>query len=104
MTRKPKSLLTDTQDPFEVFLGDGYGAMVRGALQMLALVPEDNLREAIRKISHAETMGPMLDPTAWLGGTLFNNARGWRAILESPLELRQALEKERLRSVVAVTP
>lgn len=44
------------------------GAAVSSAIQMLAHVKADRIQQAIDKMNRADTIGPILDPTAWIHG------------------------------------
>lgn len=61
------------------------GVAVSVALSMLAahgVTPED-CQQAIDRIGHETAIGPMFDPTAYLDGTRFANARQYTEILRA---------------------
>lgn len=78
-------------------VGEEYGPGLRVALQMIAMVPVERLIEAINNINRAESIGPFVDPTAWIDGTRFRNAAEYKKVLSALVTLRHLLpDGERL--------
>ncbi len=63
------------------FVGEEAAPALDSLLTMLALLPPDVLWTAVRKIDEAETLGPLLDPTAWMGDG-FARAGKWKQLFE----------------------
>jgi len=78
-----------------VLSDDELGHSVRNLLSLLALIPKDKLRGAsvfaMQQIERATAIGPLLDPSAWMGGKRFDNAHETKAILQKLIELRELL-------------
>lgn len=53
-------------------------------------IGEDELKEYIKGISHEESIGPLLDPSAWQSG-LFEVAGGIRTVLTELLNFKKAV-------------
>jgi len=73
-------------------LGESSGAVAHSALSMIRLLNPEAIAEGIDRLNHLETIGPMIDPTAWLDGRLWRNSKQLRDVLEKLLTLRRALE------------
>ena len=81
-------------NPWADIIGDDMqGLFLRNALMMIKEVDPEKIREGIQKLDHATTMGPMLDPTAWMGGERFDNARDYRQTLELVLPIAEKLKE-----------
>lgn len=78
-------------DVWSVFVGYEYGPVLRVALSMIATIPVETLVKAIHNIHRVESIGPMMDPSAWFDGVKFHNARQYEAILRTLVSLRQLL-------------
>jgi hypothetical protein len=63
--------------------------LVSAACRMLLMVPIDDL---LATVQHAETVGPILEPTAFLRGG-GDNLAAQREILQAALRLRQVAER-----------
>ena len=68
------------EDVWTIFL-DEHGPTVRTALSLLQGIPADVFLEGRRRIDVETTMGPLTDPSAYLNGKRFDNARGYTKIL-----------------------
>ena len=66
--------------------------LVAAACRLLLLVPVDDLLATVR---HAEAVGPVLDPTAFLHGG-GKNLAGQREILEAAQRLRRVAERHQV--------
>lgn len=78
---------------YDAFLGEGHGMIFRNAMTMLTMIPPAAFTEAIRKIEHETTIGPFIDPTAYLGGERFDNARDFIRLFKAVQPLRDMLEE-----------
>lgn len=77
---------------WETLLNDDLrGFLLKNALQTLMIIPADVIEDAINRIEHAESVGPYVDPTAWLDGKKFRNAKDYKAVLIAVLTLRRLL-------------
>lgn len=76
---------------WSTILGEEYGPGVRFALQMISMVPVEKLSEAINDINRAESIGPIVDPSAWIGGKRFRNAEEYKRVLSVLVGLRKVL-------------
>lgn len=82
-------------DPFAAIVGESYAGAFRSAMMLLSLIPPEVLSDAISDIDRLEGIGPLLDPTAWLDGSRFRNAKEYRDLLRAVLAVRRLLpEKE----------
>ena len=63
------------------FVGEQLAPALDSVLMMLSLLPPATLWEAVRKVDHAETLGPLVDPSAWQGGA-FARSRKWGQLFE----------------------
>lgn len=79
---------------WETIVGEEYGAILRSALATLALVPSDVMIDAINKISRETAVGPLLNPSAYLDGRRWDNARQYQQVLGAAAELRRLLPEE----------
>ncbi|TXH48151.1 MAG: hypothetical protein E6Q97_25445 [Desulfurellales bacterium] len=76
---------------WSTLVGDECGPGLRLALQMIAMVPTERLIQAINDINRAESIGPFIDPTAWISGTRFRNADEYKKVLSALVTLRRLL-------------
>lgn len=76
---------------WSTMVGEEYGPGLRVALQMIAMVPVERLTEALNNINRAESIGPFIDPTAWISGKRFRNADEYKKVLSALVTLRQLL-------------
>lgn len=67
--------------------------LVRMLLVVLAGIDPEKISKAIAQIGMEESVGPLLDPSAWLGSRRFDNAEAWKAVLGKLLALNGALRK-----------
>lgn len=86
-----KGTITQPADIWGAFVGDQYGGALHSALTLLMLVPAEVLAEGIDRINHEEAIGPMLNPTAYLDGRRWRNAREYKQVLSAALTLRRLL-------------
>jgi len=70
-----------------------YGYALDSVCTMLSLVPPEPIREAISNINHLETVGPLLDPTAWMGKR-FDNSREWKKLLHHLAEAAAIIQRK----------
>ena len=71
----------------------GNGAMLVAILGALRRVPAAAIAEGIKRIDSETAYGPLMDPTAYMGGHRFKNASDYRRMLEGLLSLRRALQE-----------
>lgn len=69
-----------------------HGVFIRNALSLIATVPVEAMQQAIERIERETTIGPFTDPTAYIDGSRFKNAREYQEILRSLIELRKVLK------------
>lgn len=83
------------EDPNVVWpalLGDvHHGSAVQSALCMLYQVPSESLTAALGRLEQETTIGPVIDPSAYQDGRLFENAGAYRQVLEALRTLREAM-------------
>lgn len=83
---------------FEAFgIPDHEAHALAAALRFIALIDPIHLSEAISKIDRAESIGPILDPTAWLGSQKWDNAADWKGLLQKVIALQAHLPKPPLQ-------
>lgn len=70
-----------TKPNMAAFVGEDSAPALDSLLTMLALLPPDVLWGAVRQIDRAEAVGPLLDPTAWMGNQ-FARALKWKQLFE----------------------
>jgi len=79
------------------------GYQADGALplifRVLKDVDPDHLREGLRRIEHETALGPLLDPSAYVGGKRFDNMQDYRDVLQATLSLVETLRRIVLRDV-----
>jgi len=82
---------------WEVLLGPAKGAMVRSALSLLvaAGVTPEEISAAIQAIDRETAIGPLTNPTAYLDGRRFDNAREYIDTLRALHALTVALTPSR---------
>lgn len=85
-----KDLAQEAVDAWVVILGDS-GPLCMYALEAIRTIPPKKFADAINRINHAETIGPIVDPSAWLGDK-FDRSAKWTAVLEKLHELAVCLE------------
>ena len=59
--------------------------------QIARTIPPEALTEALARLDRAETVGVILDPSAWLDGTRQDNARQLRPVLVAMRGLCEAV-------------
>lgn len=75
-----------------VFLGDErYGVAFRTAMTALAMIPPEQFDKARQMISHETTIGPMVDPSTYVSGGRFDNAKKFLDLIEAARKLRVLL-------------
>jgi hypothetical protein len=84
-------------DPLEEILGPEYAPAIASALTMVGLVPTEAYQGALDRINHAEAVGPMVNPSAWMGGA-FARSRQWKDVLRALIQLRAALKPEEVKT------
>lgn len=85
----------ETKPDMAAFVGEEFAPAADSLLMMLALLPPDVLREAVSRIDRAETVGPLLDPSAWMGGR-FDTAAKWKRLFELLAEASTILHETTL--------
>lgn len=85
-----KEIMAD--EVWHTILGDWHGLAFRSALQLIALIPAEEFRKAIQAIDRETAIGPLLNPTAYLGGRRFKNAQEYIDILEQGYQLSSRLQ------------
>jgi len=83
---------------WSAIVGEEHGPFVRHILIALTSIPKNTFREAVDRIEHEETIGPLINPTAYLDGRRWANAREYKAILSALHNLRTLLPEEVQRS------
>lgn len=93
--------MSETEKPVELamvwqaIMGDpAHGSAVRIALCLLQTVPIAAFRGAIDRIRREATVGPLLNPSAYLDGRRWKNAEQYLEILNAARLLRRALPDE----------
>lgn len=84
--------MNDADKVFTTIMGPK-GPLVRSALSILEIIPLEDFQEAVSKIGRVETVGPLIDPTAWVDGRRFDNAVKWRELLTRLVELKKAMKE-----------
>ena len=84
-------VITSESDVWTAILGDEHGGPFRAMLLLLYTFPPKVLQDAIDRINRETSIGPMLNPTAYLDNTRFNNAREYIDVLEAAIKLRRLL-------------
>ncbi len=75
------------------FVDERVAPALDSLLAMLAMLPPDVLWGAVRQIDRAETVGPLLDPTAWMGDR-FARAGKWKQLFEHLAKASEVLHEE----------
>lgn len=70
------------------------GLALHTILRILNEVPTDALIDAMNRIERETTIGPMTNPTAYLDGRRFDNARVYQTVLRHLAEIRGVMERE----------
>ena len=70
------------------------GPILRMALAAIVMVPSKAIAEAIGRIEHETSIGPMLNPTAYLNGVRFENGRKYQEVLRAVLALQKAVGEQ----------
>lgn len=83
------------------FVGER-GIFLRQALTMLLMVPEEKIRQGIEQIERETALGPLLNPSAYVDGTRFDNARDYLEVLEAACKLRGVLARVMERGCTAI--
>jgi len=68
-----------------------YGSAMRMCLVLFAQIPAEAISEALRRIEHEISIGPLIDPSAYVDGRRLDNAADYKRVLKAALELRKAL-------------
>lgn len=76
---------------WDTFLGAGNGSLFRSAVQLMVMIPETAFTEAREKIETETALGPLVDPSAYVDGRRFDNARDYQKLLRAALDFRRAL-------------
>jgi hypothetical protein len=75
--------------------GENHGLALQAMCSILQTIPRETFTKTIQRIDEAETVGPMVDPTAWRNKGRFEKAAGWKKLADALLQLRDALEPSR---------
>jgi len=86
-TKKP----IQADDVWAEMLGPEDGLRVKMALSLLKEVDPEGLQTLINNINATESMGPIMDPSAWLDGTKFNNSQNYKQVVSITLKLVKVL-------------
>ena len=79
-------------DIWSTILGDvAQGICARQAMFCIAQLDKETLSDAISSIERETSIGPMMNPSAYLDGSRFDNAREYKAILRKLIELRELI-------------
>lgn len=76
---------------WSALVGEEDGPLVQAILAGLYRVPEQVLRDAMRRIQAETAVGPLFDPSAYVDGTRFNNAEKYLEVLDALIRLRRTL-------------
>ena len=71
---------------------DGYGTLYRWMFDCLREIPKEVLTKQLDAIDHAESIGPLLNPSAWMGQK-FEAAQGSKEFLRKIIELKELQDK-----------
>lgn len=93
MSESMKQMTPD--EVWQSFLGEEAGTVFRQAMMLLNLVPIEALEQGIDRINRELSIGPMINPTAYLGGKRFDNAREYIETISLALRLRGFMETQR---------
>lgn len=58
---------------------------------MLAAIDAETLELCVRTVEYSENVGPILDPTAFLGGDAFDRLRQQRQLLNAAIAFRRVV-------------
>lgn len=83
----------DASNAWLAIIGDEHGGTVRLCLAFLSKVPESVCIDAINRIGRETSIGPMLNPTAYLDGRRFDNARDYIDVLNAMRPLLRVLNR-----------
>lgn len=75
-----------------VALGELDGNRMALVSSLVRDVDLDGLIKALDRLRSLETVGPMMDPTAWLDGSRYARGRAFQAVLEASISLRMAID------------
>ena len=78
-------------DVWSTIVGKEYGPALQVALQLIAMIPAERLIASLNNINRVESIGPYIDPTAWIDGARFRNAGEYKKVLAALATLRQLL-------------
>jgi len=88
MSHKPSEMTAS--DVWPSIVGDQmHGSHIQIILTIIARMPPNLFHDAISRILRETAMGPMLDPTAYLDGVKWKNARDYVEILEALEKVRK---------------
>lgn len=80
-------------NPYSAFMEDEtQGMFFQNALRMMASVDPAKIEHAILQISHETAIGPLMDPTAYMGDR-FDNARNYTEVFKLALPLVKKLKE-----------
>jgi hypothetical protein len=88
---------------WDTFLGEGRGAVFRSVTTMLSLIPLDAFNEAESLINRELSVGPLLNPSAYVGGERFDNATNYIEVIRAARQFRAVLEKHLARQTTNPT-
>ncbi|MEN0066133.1 MAG: hypothetical protein AAGA48_28590 [Myxococcota bacterium] len=78
---------------WEAILGKEHGIKVGLMIEMFGHVPDEVFQESLNRLGRLEATGPVLDPSAWLTGARWGNARAMRDLITAARELAKAERK-----------
>lgn len=81
------------EGPLEVLFGEEEGTLLRLAFTTLAVVGPERFEKAVDEIERASSLGPFVDPTAWVDGQRFANAHALRGVLRHCAAVAGELQK-----------
>lgn len=88
-------IISKELEVMSVFLGEDYGPIVKSALTLLSAIPPRVFIDASNKINRETTIGPFINPTAYLDGRRFENAREYCDLFEKLGAVTRFLERFR---------
>lgn len=81
------------ENPYSAFMEDEtQGMFFQNALRMLASVDPAKIEHAIKMIDKETAIGPLMDPTAYMGDR-FDNAKNYTKVFKLALPLVQKLQE-----------
>lgn len=82
-------------NPFTAFLDDEeQGFLFQNCMRQLAMLDLSKMKDGIQRINIETSIGPMLDPTAYLGNR-FDNANNYTELFRLTIPLVEKLQEIR---------